>query len=639
MPFGAELTPAGAVRFRLWAPGAQRIDLVLCGEADVRGEASPPGGAPAIIPMLAAGDGWYELVTDAARAGSLYRFRVDGRIEVPDPASRFNPHDVAGPSCVIDPAAFKWTDGAWRGRPWHEAVIYELHVGTFTPEGTFAGVERKLDHLVELGVNTIELMPVADFPGRRGWGYDGVLLFAPDSAYGTPEDLKRLIVAAHQRGLAVMLDVVYNHFGPEGNYLGLYAPAFFNARHATPWGAAINFDGGDGGEIVGAESSGDSRPPAAPPGAHRVVRDFYIQNALYWLTEYRFDGLRFDAVHAIRDESSPHVLTEIARAVRAGPGRERPVDLVLENAANEARRLGAPGASETFDAQWNDDVHHCLHVILTGETDGYYEDYARDPHALLCRALAEGFAYQGELSAHEGYPRGEPSAHLPPTAFINFLQNHDQVGNRAFGERLSGLVSNEAALRAAAAIVLLAPSPPMLFMGEEWDAAQPFPYFCDFGPDLAAKVREGRRREFSRFERFRGALDELPDATDPATARSAVLDWNALAEPRHARALGHYRRLLALRRREIVPRVPKARSATCVRLDHNGAFAVDWALADGSTLRLLANLSDSSAPLVAPMTGRLIFTTHPDIRRAVTRNELKPWSVTWLLSRRHGRAG
>ncbi|HXS27576.1 MAG TPA: malto-oligosyltrehalose trehalohydrolase [Steroidobacteraceae bacterium] len=608
MPFGAEPTPDGAVRFRLWAPAARQVELVLLG---------PQSTAPQrILEMRPVGNHWFELVSDAARAGSLYRYRIDGGIEVPDPASRFNPCDVSGPSCVIDPTAFKWSDSGWHGRPWHEAAIYELHVGTFTPEGTFAAVEGKLDHLVELGVNTLELMPIADFPGRRGWGYDGVLPFAPDSTYGAPEDLKRLIVAAHRRGLAVMLDVVYNHFGPEGNLLTRYAPRFFNERHHTPWGAAINFDGDD----------------------CRIVRDFYVHNALYWLTEYRFDGLRLDAVHAIKDESSPHILREIARAVREGPARERPIYLVLENAANEARWLGEPGAPEGFDAQWNDDVHHCLHVILTGETDGYYEDYARAPQALLCRGLAQGFVYQGELSKHEGRERGEPSAALPPSAFVNFLQDHDQIGNRAFGERLSSLVGNAAAMRAATAIVLLAPAPPMLFMGEEWAAAQPFPYFCDFGPELAAQVREGRRREFARFERFRDSLDELPDATDPATARSAVLDWGALADPPHARAFDHYRRLLALRRREIAPRIPHIRSARCIRLEESGAFAVDWALDDGSTLHLLANLTDATVPLVARMAGRLIFATHPGIRRAVTRNELEPWSVTWLLSRRHGRS-
>ena len=610
MPFGAEITPEGAVRFRLWAPGARRVELVLYQAGDAS------GARGRYIDMPAGEEGWLELTTREAGPGTLYRYRIDGAVEVPDPASRFNPHDVSGPSQVVDPTAFQWSDASWQCPPWHQAVVYELHTGTFTSEGTFAGVERRLDYLAELGVTAIELMPLADFPGSRGWGYDGVLPFAPDSSYGTPDELKHLICAAHQRGLAVMLDVVYNHFGPEGNYLALYAPQFFTERHHTPWGAAINFDG---------------------PGS-RAVRDFYLNNALYWLTEYRFDGLRFDAVHAIRDSSAPHILTEIAGAVRRGPGRDRPIYLVLENAGNEARWLGPAGGAGAFDAQWNDDVHHCLHVILTGEADGYYEDYIGHAHALLCRALAEGFAYQGDRSAHFGAARGEPSAHLPPTAFVNSLQTHDQIGNRALGERLARLVENAAALRAAVAIVLLAPSIPMLFMGEEWAASQPFPYFCDFGSELAEKVREGRRREFARFERFSAAaLDRLPDPVDRATMHAARLDWHELSEPSHAATLDHYRRLLALRKREIAPRIPKIPAGTCVRLEEEGAFAVDWALTDGSTLHLLANLTDHPVQGVGRMSGRLIFATHPHIRATVTRNRLEPWSVTWLLSRRHAR--
>ncbi len=427
MPFGAELTPEGKVRFRLWAPAAHEVELMLQQEA----------GEARALEMSAQPDGWFEIVTGEAHAGSRYRYRIDGKSEVPDPASRSNPDDIHGPSEVIDPGSFEWDDDAWRGRPWHEAVIYELHVGTFSPAGTFAGVEKKLDHLVALGVTVIELMPIADFPGKRGWGYDGVLQFAPESAYGRPEELKALIAAAHKRGIAVMLDVVYNHFGPEGNYLHEYAPRFFTDRHHTPWGAAINFDS---------------------PGA-RAVRDFYIHNTLYWLEEYRFDGLRFDAVHAILDDSEPNILTEIARAAHAGPGSGRDIFLVLENGANQARFLGPPRANDTFDAQWNDDTHHCLHTLLTGEKDGYYEDYVENPHAMLCRCLAEGFGYQGQQSAHEGRPRGEASAHLPPTAFVNFLQNHDQIGNRAFGERIDAIALSEEALRAGYAVLLLAPSP------------------------------------------------------------------------------------------------------------------------------------------------------------------------------------
>jgi len=598
MPFGAQLLEDGGVRFRLWAPAAKSVELMLYTEPDT----------PA-IDMPAQAEGWFELDTTAARAGSRYRYRIDGTHEVPDPASRLNSQDVSGPSVVVDPGHFEWNDDTWRGRPWHEAVIYELHVGTFTRDGTFAAAGQRLEQLAQLGITVIELMPVADFPGLRGWGYDGVLQYAPDSAYGSPDDLKSLIAAAHRRGLSMMLDVVCNHFGPEGNWLHSYAPQFFTDRHRTPWGSAINLDGADS----------------------RTVRDFFIHNALYWLEEYHFDGLRFDAIHAIADDSTPHFVTEMAQAIHDGPGRERHIHLVLENGKNQARYLGAPGARDTHDAQWNDDVHHCLHVILTGETDGYYEDYAERPHAMLCRCLAEGFGYQGEPSRHEGHVRGERSAHLPPTAFVPFLQNHDQIGNRAFGERLAALVSNEEALRAAVAIVLLAPSPPLIFMGEEWAAPEPFVYFCDFGPELGAKVRDGRKREFARFTRFRDAT--LPDPTAMATFRSAQLDWSRRNDPRHAGWLDYYRRLLAIRARDIVPRIPDVRSGRCIKLEDNGAFAVDWRLGDDAVLHLLANLTDHAVPIVGRAAGRALFATHPNIRGAVTRNELQPWSVTWLLER------
>ena len=603
MPFGAELS-AGGVRFRFWAPAASRVDVMLKTGSEVRA-----------IAMEALPEGWFEVLSADARVGSLYRFRVDGALQVADPASRFNPEDAQGPSMVVDPCAFAWHDGAWRGRPWHEAVLYELHVGTFSPEGTFAGVEERLDYLAALGVTVIELMPIADFPGARSWGYDGVLPYAPDAAYGRPEDLKSLIAAAHRRGLAVMLDVVYNHFGPEGNYLHQYAPGFFTDRHRTPWGSAINFDG---------------------PGS-ATVRDFFIHNALYWLEEYHFDGLRFDAVHAIADDSQPHFFEDLARSLRAGPGSERPIYLVLENNANEARYLGAPGALATHDAQWNDDIHHCLHVILTGETDGYYSDYAQRPQELLCRSLAQGFAYQGEVSPYQdGKSRGEPSAHLPPTAFVSFLQNHDQIGNRAHGERLAQLVKSDAARLAAAAVLLLAPAPPMLFMGEEWGALEPFPYFCDMSAELTVKIREGRRHEFARFGKFADAI-ALPDPAAAATFERARLDWTRHTDAGHAHWLEQYRRLLAIRHRDIVPLIPGMRSGKCSVLRDNGAFGVDWSCEDGAVLHLLANLAPAAASIVGRAAGRIIFATHPDIRGAVSNNELAPWSVTWLLESGHVR--
>ncbi|MBL8541728.1 MAG: malto-oligosyltrehalose trehalohydrolase, partial [Betaproteobacteria bacterium] len=472
MPFGCELLPSGGARFRLWAPGARAVALRL----------HAAGEQPQEAAAAALGQGWFEAERGRARAGDRYQFVIDGDLAVPDPAARWNPEDVHGASAIVDPLAFDWQDTAWRGRPWHEVVLYEVHVGTFSPEGTFAGVEQRLDHLVALGVTAIEIMPVADFPGARDWGYDGALLFSPDAAYGTPDDLKRLVQAAHARRLMVFLDVVYNHFGPEGNYLYVYARQFFTERHHTPWGGAIDFEG-----------------PAS-----RTVRDFYVHNALYWIEEFHIDGLRLDAVHAIYDASRPDILVEIAAAVRAGPGADRHVHLVLENDDNAARYLCRGGERDgCYDAQWNDDIHHALHVLLTGESEGYYADYADDPLAHLGRCLAEGFAYQGERSPYrEGQPRGEPSAGLPATAFVSFLQNHDQIGNRAFGERLAALAAPER-LAAAVAVVLLAPSPPLLFMGEEWGSTQPFLFFCDFEPTLAPQVTAGRRREFERFPRFR----------------------------------------------------------------------------------------------------------------------------------------
>ncbi len=546
LPFGAEIV-AGSVRFRLWAPAATSVAVCLDGEAE--------------LPMTRGDGGWFALTTGEAGAGTRYRYRINGKMTVPDPASRFQPEDAHGPSEVIDPGGYAWRHPGWRGRPWHETVLYELHVGTFSPEGSYDGVAARLDHLAALGVTAVELMPLSDFPGRRNWGYDGVLPFAPDSAYGTPDELKRLVDEAHGRGLAVFLDVVYNHFGPDGNYLHVYAPQFFTERRHTPWGAAIDF-------------------------ARREVRDFFIANALYWLEEFRFDGLRFDAVHAIEDDQSPDILEELADTVRTRlPGRH--IHLVLENDDNAARYLarGADARPLRYDAQWNDDIHHAMHVLATGETTGYYADYAVHPAAHLARCLAEGFAYQGEASAHRGgRARGEASADLPPGAFVNFLQNHDQVGNRAFGERIEALAEPRA-VEALAAIYLLAPSPPLIFMGEEWAAPEPFPFFCDFHDQLADAVREGRRREFETFPAFRdpAARARIPDPNAEATFRAAMLDWGRRDTAPHAQRLALYRDLLALRAREIVPRLGATvgGTATWTRASAAG-IAVAWPLAGGN---------------------------------------------------------
>src|ERR1022692_2014664 len=598
MPFGAECCSDGNVRFRLWAPAARQVELCL---GDVNRATH--------IPLEPREEGWFELITGAAKPCTQYRFQVDSAQKVPDPASRFQPRDVRGPSEVIDPEAFDWQDQDWRGRPWEEAVIYELHVGAFTPEGTFAAVADKLDYLADLGVTVLELMPLADFPGRRNWGYDGVLPFAPDSNYGRPEDLKQLIQSAHSHGIMVLLDVVYNHFGPEGNYLHSYAPQFFTDRHHTPWGNGINYDGPES----------------------NTVRDFFIHNALYWLNEYHFDGLRLDAVHAIADDSTPDILTELAEVVR-GSAPDRQVHLVLENDRNQAHHLERTTGCrpQTYTAQWNDDIHHVLHVLTTGEREGYYSDYSERPVSRLGRCLVEGFAYQGETSTYRnGATRGEPSKGLPPGAFVSFLQNHDQIGNRAFGERITKL-SDARAIRAAAAILLLAPSPPLLFMGEEFGAETPFLFFCDFEKDLAAAVTASRRNEFAHFSAFSDPAkrEQIPDPSSASTFEASRLNWGVVAQPRHTEWLRFYRQLLKLRSEQVVPRL----SASCkitgdYELHGNCGLSVRWTFADNSRLTLWANLGRTSLSGFRFPAPKIIYASEATTADAVQAGFLPPWSV------------
>ena len=573
MPFGAEATGDGGVRFRLWAHAAREVALTINGSS---------------LEMKKSEDGWFERIERAA-AGTRYRYRIDGADEVPDPASRFQPRDAEGPSEVIDARAFAWQDGDWCGRPWRDAVIYELHVGSFTSQGTFSAIPPKLPYLRDLGVTAIELMPLADFCGRRNWGYDGVLPYAPDSRYGRPEALKTLVQAAHQAGLMVFLDVVYNHFGPKGNFLHRYAPQFFTEKHKTPWGAAIDF-------------------------SNRFVRSFFIHNALYWLEEYRFDGLRFDAVHATIDESPVHILDEIAQTVKKHFS-ERQIHLVLENDANQARFLG-PGR---FDAQWNDDSHHGYHVLATGEADGYYAAYADAPARHLARALAEGFAYQGEVSPFSGEPRGEPSAHLAPACFVDFMQNHDQIGNRAHGERLASL-SEEKILRCLSSILLLAPSPPLLFMGEEWGCRQPFLYFCDFAGELGEAVRKGRREEFARFAAYADpkARARIPDPLAEQTFLRSVLRWKDARNAAGRQWQAHYKALLDIRRAEIAPR---SFGPGRYRMLGERAFEVSWQ----GGLALLANCSEDSIEVDVLPLGRLLWGSDSS-------SKLEAWTASWWLS-------
>jgi len=550
------------------------------------------------------GNGWHELITGDAPVGSLYQFVLPDGLHVPDPASRFQPQDVHGPSEVIDPEVYTWQDDAWRGRPWEECILYELHVGTFTPEGTFRSAIEKLNYLVDLGITAIELMPIADFPGTRNWGYDGVLAFAPDSSYGRPDDLKALVDAAHAKGLMVFLDVVYNHYGPDGNYLPCYAPIFKDVH--TPWGSAINFDAKDS----------------------ETVRTLMVENAVFWIEEYHFDGLRLDAVHAIQDKSHEHLLSVIAASVReAAQGRH--IHLLIENEENESAWLAREATCEAlrYTAQWNDDVHHVLHVAVSGETSGYYADYAKDTVKLAC-ALAEGFAFQGEIMPYRNAPRGEPSAHLPPTAFVAFIQNHDQVGNRAFGERLTAIAPREA-VRAIAAIYLLLPQIPMLFMGEEWGTKQPFPFFCDFSGDLSNAVREGRRAEFAKFPEFHDPhkRDLIPDPTTLETFLSAKLQWNEISDSSHAEWHAWYKSLLHVRHTEIIPRLKGAKSGRYEILG-DAAIRVAWLLGDDSTLILITNLkADPLLDFTFPP-GRRIWMEGQSLTQG-----LGAWNVVWVLTK------
>jgi 1,4-alpha-glucan branching enzyme/maltooligosyltrehalose trehalohydrolase len=459
-------------------------------------------------------------------------------------------------------------------------VIYEVHVGTFTTEGTFRAMIPELPRLADIGITTLELLPVADFPGRYNWGYDGVLPFAPDRSYGTPEDLRALVAAAHDLGIDVWMDVVYNHFGPEGNYLHLYAAPFFSDAVETPWGAGIDF--------------------TVPE-----VRRFFIENALYWLADYRLDGLRLDAVHAIVDPSPTHVLVELARTVSTHFGTDGEPHLVLENEANEAHFLRPPGS---FRAQWNDDIHHALHVLLTGETTGYYRDFADETETKLLRGLTTGFIYQGEASGvHGGAPRGEPSGDLPPVRFVSFLQNHDQIGNRAWGERLTALAS-PAALVAAQALLLLAPQIPMLFMGEEWSATAPFLFFCDFDEELTEAVRAGRRREFD--------LDDLPDPGAPETV--------ARSRPGTPGGTELVRSLITLRRSHLTPILGTMRPGSGAGGGER-AIAVEYPHAEGRWCIDL-NLAGVSRPRGrTPDAARnVVYRSHPELAAS---REMPPWSI------------
>lgn len=576
---GAFLNKDGTTHFALWAPDARSVGLELGNEEEIHN-------------LYSDHEGWYKATLDCA-PGTAYRFIINNELHVPDPAARRQLNDVHGWSCVVD-QAYPWKTVTWHGRPWHEAIIYELHVGAL---GGFGKVEEMLPSLAELGITAIELMPINEFPGERNWGYDGVLLFAPESSYGTPEQLKSLIDSAHALDIMVIVDVVYNHFGPDGNYLGEYAKHFFRTDIKTGWGDAIDF-----------------RQPQ--------VRDFFCENALMWILDYRVDGLRIDAAHAIKDND---FLVEFAKRVRKAVLPSRHVHLILENEDNAASLL-----TQGFDAQWNDDGHNVLHHLLTNEHEGYYADFADLPTSKLARCLSDGFIYQGEYTAR-GHLRGEVSNHLPPTSFVLFLQNHDQIGNRAFGERLIQLADPDA-LKASVGLLLLCPMIPLLFMGEEWGSKQPFLFFTDHHDELAKAVCEGRRKEFEHFSHFNDPeiRDQIPDPNDPETFAKSVLDPNQSTEDEHNGWRTFYKQLLALRHKEIIPRLKGATSAG-VTILADRALVAAYKMGDGCQLRIYINLSPLPVPVTPSWNNARLLFSHQVLSAEYAQGILTPGSILVCL--------
>jgi maltooligosyltrehalose trehalohydrolase len=569
---GAEVLPEGGAHFRVWAPRRRRVAVVLDGGGEFRLEPEA--------------NGYFAGRVAAAGAGARYRFRLDdGERPYPDPASRFQPHGPHGPSQVIDPAAFRWTDGGWRGVPRQGQVVYELHVGTFTPEGTWEAAARQLPELAGLGVTVVEMMPVADFPGRFGWGYDGVDLFAPCRLYGTPDDLRRFIDRAHALGVGVILDVVYNHFGPDGNYVREFAEHYFTDRHTTDWGEPINYDG----------------PDAGP------VREFYVANAGYWIDEFHFDGLRLDATQNIYDDSADHILAAIARRVREA-ARGRATYLVAENEPQHVKLVRPPDrGGYGLDALWNDDFHHAARVALTGHNDAYYTDYLGTPQEFVS-ALKWGYLYQGQRYKWHKKRRGTPTFDQPPEAFVNFLANHDQVSNSARGIRPNQL-SSPGRFRAMTALLLLAPGTPLLFQGQEFAASSPFYFFADHHEELAKQVRRGRAEFLSQF---RGVSDPgiqkgLPDPHDPRTFERCKLDLTQ--RQAHAWAYELHRDLLRLRRDDPVFGRPRPRGLDGAVLGPS-SFLIRYFGEGGDDRLLLVNLGrdlhldPAPEPLLAPPEGK-----------------------------------
>jgi maltooligosyltrehalose trehalohydrolase len=576
LPVGAEVQPGGGVHFRVWAPGRNRVEVVFEG-----------GFEPVSLGRDQAG--YWSGASAAVAAGVRYRLRLDGEETLyPDPASRFQPEGPHGPSEVVDPSAYTWTDRAWPGLRMTGQVIYELHLGTFTPEGTWDSARGRLAHLHDLGVTAIEVMPVTCFPGKFGWGYDGVNLYAPYRGYGRPDDFRRFVDEAHRLGMGVVLDVVYNHLGPDGNYLSCFAPGYSSSK-ATEWGDAINFDGPDSGP----------------------VRELFVENAAYWIAEFHLDGLRLDATQSIFDQSADHIIAELTRRARAAAG-PRSIIVVGENEPQESRLLRAPGEGGLgLDGLWNDDLHHSLVVAATGRTEAYYCDYAGSPQELLS-AAKHGFLFQGQWYAWQKQRRGTSTRGLPPRAFIAYLENHDQVANSCTGERLWRMTTG-GRHRALTTLLLLGPWTPMLFQGQEWSSSAPFTYFADHKPELAAQVRKGRAEFLSQFRRCATpeSRERVPDPGSEETMANCRLDWSEPSGRLHRCSLALHRDLLMTRRTDPVI---AAQGEGSVRID--GAvlgpecFVMRYLASDGDDRLLVVNLGRDlalptvSEPLVAPPPGQ-----------------------------------
>jgi maltooligosyltrehalose trehalohydrolase len=561
LPLGANVVPGG-VEFRVWAPASEQVDVIVYGP-----------DAEAVHPLAPEADGWFSGVVRGIGAGARYRYRLDGGDAFPDPASRSQPDGVHEPSEVVDPSVFQWTDGGWRGVPLEELSIYEVHVGTATREGGFDALTARLGEIASLGVTAVEPLPLAEFPGARNWGYDGAYLYAPDSSYGGPEAFRRFVDAAHARGLAVILDVVYNHLGPEGNYLhAVTGGRYFTDRHCTPWGDAIDY-------------------------ANPAVREFAIQNAIHWAREYHVDGLRLDATHAILDDSPTHVLTELQARVRGALPADRHFVIIAEDERNDERVVLSEGHG--LDGVWADDLHHQLRRHLAGDHEAYFADYTGSIEDIV-RTLRQGWFYEGQESRNHGVPRGTPADSLPPAAFVHCIQNHDQVGNRALGDRLTEAVPL-AAYRAASALLLLSPYTPLLWMGQEWAASTPFQYFTDHPAELGRLVTEGRRKEFGKFSAFAdpAVRERIPDPQAPETFERSRLCWQERTWMPHAGVLALYRELLRLRHSHPALR-RRDRDSFAVAALGEHALALRRVGEDGSALLLVVSFDGAlSADLTA----------------------------------------